>query len=73
MKLISRSVAEQVKRGLREACPDAVIIDSFLNPAGLASVLSRCALNFHPCAYDAYGMTIVEAAAFGARQRTLLK
>ena len=23
-------------------------------------------LNFHPCAYDAYGMTIVEAASQGA-------
>ena len=28
--------------------------------------MSRTALNFHPCAYDAYGMTLVEAAAFGA-------
>ena len=26
----------------------------------------RTCLNVHPCAYDAYGMTVVEAAAFGA-------
>ena len=26
----------------------------------------RTCLNVHPCVYDAYGMTVVEAAAFGA-------
>ena len=29
-------------------------------------VYAETALNFHPCAYDAYGMTIVEAASQGA-------
>jgi glycosyltransferase involved in cell wall biosynthesis len=27
-------------------------------------VYSHTLLNFHPCIYDAYGMTVVEAAAF---------
>ncbi len=31
-----------------------------------AQVYAETALNFHPCAYDAYGMTIVEAASQGA-------
>ncbi|KAL7516864.1 hypothetical protein ACHAWX_001837, partial [Stephanocyclus meneghinianus] len=43
-----------------------VIIDRFLGPAEMAAVFSRTALNFHPCLYDAYGMTVVESTAFGA-------
>jgi hypothetical protein len=31
----------------------------------LGAIFARTALNVHPCAYDAYGMTLVEAAAFG--------
>eukprot|EP00887_Chlorella_sp_A99_P008095 scaffold12.g8095.t1 len=39
---------------------------SFMGPADLASVYARTLLNIHPCTYDAYGMTIVEAASQGA-------
>jgi len=42
-----------------------VVLSGFLPPAALASIFRHTALNFHPCAYDAYGMTVVEAAAFG--------
>ena len=31
-----------------------------------AQVYAETVLNFHPCAYDAYGMTVVEAASQGA-------
>lgn len=43
-----------------------VVIDRHLGPKELAAVFSRTAVNVHPCLYDAYGMTLVEAAAFGA-------
>ena len=31
-------------------------------------MFNRTYINIHPCAYDAYGMSIVEAAAFGHRR-----
>ena len=58
--------AEAVKVRLREVAPEAVIIEEFLAPPALAVVFSATALNVHPCPYDAFGMTLVEAAAFGA-------
>jgi len=42
-----------------------VVIKHFLGPKELAAVLTRTAINIHPCFYDAYGMTLVESAAFG--------
>ncbi|CAB9516303.1 Glycosyl transferases group 1 [Seminavis robusta] len=58
--------ATLVKQELRDVCGDGcVIVDSFLSPASLAAVFACTILNFHPCSYDAYGMTIMEAAAFG--------
>eukprot|EP00038_Savillea_parva_P015508 m.220578 g.220578 ORF g.220578 m.220578 type:complete len:459 (+) comp31226_c0_seq1:232-1608(+) len=41
------------------------VIDAFLDPSGLAALHRRALLNFHPPTYDAYGMSVVEAAAFG--------
>eukprot|EP00908_Phaeocystis_cordata_P026527 Transcript_9007.p2 GENE.Transcript_9007~~Transcript_9007.p2 ORF type:complete len:498 (+),score=180.33 Transcript_9007:1017-2510(+) len=58
--------AAEVKARLRASFPEAAIIDAFLGPQQLAAVFSQTLLNVHPCAYEAYGMTIVEAAAFGA-------
>ena len=54
-----------VQEELKALCGDehCVILDSFLPPASLAAVFSRTLVNFHPCSYDAYGMTIIEAAA----------
>ena len=43
-----------------------VVIDRFLGPKEMAAVFSCSAINLHPCLNDAYGMTIVESAAFGA-------
>lgn len=57
--------AQTVKDQLRHACPRAILVDSFLSPTALAAIFGYSVLNFHPCAYDAYGMTIVEAAAMG--------
>ena len=56
--------ARGIKDQLRRAAPHAIFIDSFLSPKELASVFTITALNFHPCEYDAFGMTIIEAAAF---------
>jgi Asp-tRNA(Asn)/Glu-tRNA(Gln) amidotransferase A subunit family amidase len=41
---------------------DAVLIESFLGPEDMKTLLSSTVLNFHPPTYDAYGMTVVEAA-----------
>lgn len=54
-----------VKAKLRSACPAAVVIDEFVGPADLAFIFSRAVLNVHPSLYDAFGLSIVEAAVFG--------
>uniref|UniRef100_A0A7S0QB38 Glycosyl transferase family 1 domain-containing protein n=1 Tax=Coccolithus braarudii TaxID=221442 RepID=A0A7S0QB38_9EUKA len=56
--------AMQVKAALRSASVDALLIDEFLGPDDLAALFARSVINIHPCVYDAYGMTLVEAAAF---------
>ncbi|CAE8629945.1 unnamed protein product [Polarella glacialis] len=58
--------AREVRQRLRAAAPNAVLLDTFLGPEALAAVFTATALNVHPCLYDAYGMSLVEAAAFGA-------
>eukprot|EP00850_Spirogloea_muscicola_P003274 SM000013S26443 [mRNA] locus=s13:453722:456463:+ [translate_table: standard] len=58
--------AEGVKARVVAASPDAVLIHGFMGPQEMATVYSQTLLNVHPCVYDAYGMTVVEAAAFGA-------
>ena len=42
--------------------PRAVIREDFMGPAQLAEVFSQTILNVHPPLYDAYGMTVAEAA-----------
>ena len=54
-----------LKGRLRAAVPEAMIEERFLGPSELAQIFSATALNVHPCLYDAYGMTIVEAASQG--------
>lgn len=44
---------------LRSVAPKCEIVD-FCDPRPLADVFERTLLNFHPCEYDAYGMTVVE-------------
>ncbi|BDA42205.1 hypothetical protein COCOBI_03-0920 [Coccomyxa sp. Obi] len=58
--------ADGLKARLRAAVPDAVIEERFLGPADLARIFAATALNVHPPLYDAYGMTVVEAASQGA-------
>lgn len=58
--------SKQVKNELKTLCGnDCVILDSFLPPEALAAIFSCTILNFHPCSYDAYGMSVIEAAAMG--------
>ena len=45
--------------------PNAIIEESFLGPADLAHIFAATVLNIHPCVYDAFGMTIIEAASQG--------
>eukprot|EP00955_Chlamydomonas_euryale_P078927 363221-Chlamydomonas_euryale.AAC.21 len=62
----SFSHLQDLKARLRAACPTSVVLESFLGPAELARLYQGCRLNVHPPSYDAYGMTIVEAASQGA-------
>ncbi|KAI7843143.1 hypothetical protein COHA_003314 [Chlorella ohadii] len=55
-----------LRERLEAAVPQCVIHDSFLGPAELAAVYAATVLNVHPPTYDAYGMTVVEAASQGA-------
>lgn len=57
--------ARRIKEELNKTVPNAVVVDKFLTPEELASVLKNSVLNIHPATYEAYGMTIVEAAAMG--------
>ena len=59
-------IAAELKRRVEAAAPAAVVLESFLGAKALAAVCSTTAINFHACIYDAYGMSVVEAAAFGA-------
>ena len=42
-----------------------VVVDEFLDAVALGEIYAASLINVHPCSYDAYGMTVVEAAAFG--------
>ena len=46
--------------------PGKRILTTFVGATELASLQQPAVLNFHPPVYDAYGMTIVEAAAFAS-------
>ena len=48
---------------MRAAVPDSVILEDFMGPEELARIYSQTRLNVHPATYDAFGMTIVEAAS----------
>jgi len=64
--IADKAYADKLVQELKEACPESIVLAGrFLGPNEMAAMYSRTLLNFHPCTYDAYGMTIVEAAAFG--------
>lgn len=48
---------------LTASCPTSRVLRCFVSPVEMISIFRRSVLNFHPCLYDAYGLTIVEAAA----------
>ena len=56
-----------VRAQLKQAFPgeESVVLD-FVPADELSNVFRRTALNVHPALYEAYGMTVAEAAAFGA-------
>ncbi len=54
---------QELKRRLRAAAPDSVILEEFMGPEEMARVYAQTRLNVHPATYDAFGMTIVEAAS----------
>lgn len=58
--------AQKLVTELRESVPNALIVESFLDPETLSGYLQETRLNIHPAIYEAFGMTIVEAAACGA-------
>lgn len=61
-----QAYAKAVREQLKDAFPDSIdLVGNFLSPQELCSIFQRTVINFHPCSYDAYGMTIVEAAAMG--------
>ncbi|KAK9821406.1 hypothetical protein WJX74_010366 [Apatococcus lobatus] len=64
------SYAEGIKARLRSSGAPCEIVEQFLGPAELAEIFSRTRLNIHPCLYDAFGMSIVEAASQGAPSLT---
>lgn len=51
---------------LRAATPQAEVATAFMGPADMGRVYAGSLLVVHPALADAYGMTLVEAAAFGA-------
>jgi glycosyltransferase involved in cell wall biosynthesis len=57
--------AAGVLRRAADATKNVIVAEKFLSAAEMAVIYSRTQLNVHPCRYDAYGMTIIEAAAFG--------
>jgi glycosyltransferase involved in cell wall biosynthesis len=57
--------ADDLKRTLRAGIPEAMIVPEFLDAEALARLLQDTRLNLHPALYEAFGMTIVEAAACG--------
>jgi len=60
--------ADGIRTAFGEAAEgtEGLVINEFLDAHGLRSLYTKTILNFHPCAKDAYGMTIVEAGAFSA-------
>jgi len=60
--------ANAIYKQLDRAFPNkqARILREFVSAKELSGIFSETVLNFHPAVYEAYGMTIIEAAVFGA-------
>lgn len=64
--------AETVRSRLRRCCPpgSCVVREDFVSPSELAAYWSASILNIHSAVYDAYGMSVAEAAALGCMSAT---
>ncbi|KAK9822651.1 hypothetical protein WJX81_003711 [Elliptochloris bilobata] len=58
--------AHQLRERFRAAAPGVRVEARFLGPDDMARIYAQTLLNLHPCLYDAFGMTVVEAASQGA-------
>lgn len=62
-----RSAYASDLRARFEACAaNARVVDSFVGPEELGDIFEETVLNVHPPSHDSFGMTVVEAGAFGA-------
>eukprot|EP00928_Gymnodinium_smaydae_P049377 TRINITY_DN33122_c0_g1_i1.p1 TRINITY_DN33122_c0_g1~~TRINITY_DN33122_c0_g1_i1.p1 ORF type:complete len:421 (+),score=41.33 TRINITY_DN33122_c0_g1_i1:140-1402(+) len=59
-----KAFGDRIHSRLRAACP-AAQLHEFLDVTAISDVMSKSILNVHPALNEAYGMTIVEAGAFG--------
>lgn len=54
-----------LRQRLVRACPFAIAFTEFVSTEQLLSIFHVSVLNVHPCCYDAFGLTVVEAAVCG--------
>jgi JmjC domain, hydroxylase len=52
-----------LRHKIQSQVPCCQVIENFLGPIEMADIYSQTVLNIHPPLYDAYGMTVVEAAS----------
>lgn len=57
--------ADACRKKLRSNFPGSIIYEEFLNAKDMVELFRETKLNVHTALYEAYGMTIVEAAAGG--------
>jgi len=62
----SSAYAAALVARFRACAPNGRVVETFLSPEELGAIFRETALNVHPPSHDAFGMTVVEAAAFGA-------
>jgi len=60
-----KDYATSIRTIISNSHPTPLLVSAFLGPSDMAAIFSRSCINVHPALYDAYGMTIVEAAAMG--------
>ncbi len=62
----SSAYARELTARFRACAPSGRVVETFLSPEDLSAIFKETAINVHPPSHDAFGMTVVEAAAFGA-------
>ena len=62
----SSAYARELTARFRACAPSGRVVETFLSPEDLGAIFKETAINVHPPSHDAFGMTVVEAAAFGA-------